>query len=57
VYKRQALALGLAGALIHACFGLGLCLSEPLCWAALGLAASADGNTRKESDDEKLEAV
>lgn len=54
----KALALGLAGALIHACFGLGLCLSEPLCWAALGLAAAgADGNTRKESDDEKLEAV
>lgn len=43
----KALALGLAGALIHACFGLGLCLSEPLSWAALGLAAGAGGNTRK----------
>lgn len=53
----KALALGLAGALIHACFGLGLCLSEPLFWAALGLAAGTGGNTRKEPDDEKLEAV
>ena len=56
--RGRALALGLAGALVHACFGLGLCLSEPLFWAALGLAAAGRGAIReKESEHEELEAV
>ena len=32
-----SLALGLLCAAVHAMFGLGLCLSEPLFWLALGL--------------------
>ena len=34
---RLSLLLGLGCAAIHALFGLGLCLSEPLVWLALGL--------------------
>ena len=36
------LALGLMCAAIHAFFGLGLCLSEPLFWLALGLLCARD---------------
>ena len=35
-----AFALALIGGLIHALFGLGLCLSEPLFWSILGLCAA-----------------
>ena len=37
-----ALTLGLGCAAVHGLFGLGLCLSQPLFWIALGLLCSAD---------------
>ncbi len=37
-----ALSLGLGCAAIHGLFGLGLCLSQPLFWIALGLVCSKD---------------
>ncbi len=37
-----ALTLGLGCAAVHGLFGLGLCLSQPLFWIALGLVCSAD---------------
>lgn len=39
---RLSLALGLACASAHAFFGLGLCISEPLYWLALGLLCSKE---------------
>ena len=36
----KTLVLALLGGLVHALFGLGLCLSEPVFWALLGLAAA-----------------
>ena len=36
------LALGLLCASVHACFGLGLCISEPLYWLALGLLCARE---------------
>ncbi len=42
-----SLALGLLCASIHAFFGLGLCLSEPLYWLALGLLCARRGQDAK----------
>lgn len=39
--RSDALALGVFCAAVHGCFGLGLVLSEPVFWAALGLLCTA----------------
>lgn len=39
---RLSLTLGLACAAVHAFFGLGLCLSQPLFWVALGLLCAQE---------------
>ena len=43
---RAALATALAGALVHGLFGLGLCISEPVFWLALGLTAARNAHER-----------
>lgn len=40
-----SLTLGLACAAVHAFFGLGLCLSQPLFWVALGLLCAREATT------------
>lgn len=42
---RLCLSMGLLCASVHAFFGLGLCLSEPLYWLGLGLLCSAETKT------------
>ena len=42
-----SLALGLVCAVLHAFFGLGLCLSEPLFWLALGLICARPAENGK----------
>ncbi len=46
---RLSLALGLLCAALHAFFGLGLCLSEPLFWLALGMLCAQPH--RREGND------
>ena len=41
---RLSLSAGLFCAALHAFFGLGLCLSEPLFWLALGMLCAKSGN-------------
>ena len=41
-----SLALGVLCAALHALFGLGLCLSEPLYWLALGMLCAKRQNTK-----------
>ena len=56
-----ALAFSVLGGAIHSCFGLGLCLSEPVFWTLLGMLAacgvSGRDNRRGEDSEDDQEEV